>query len=58
MRRMIFLISLLRVDDRLIHGQVAVVWRRYLNVNRIVVANNDILNIIVQIMALKQPLPE
>lgn len=55
---MISLISLLRVDDRLIHGQVAVVWSRYLGVNRIVVANDEILNNEVQIMALKMSIPE
>lgn len=55
---MISLISLLRVDDRLIHGQVAVVWSRYLGVNRIVVANDEILNNEVQIMALKMSVSE
>lgn len=55
---MISLISLLRIDDRLIHGQVAVVWSRYLGVNRIVVANDEILSNKVQIMALKMSVPE
>lgn len=55
---MIFLISLLRVDDRLIHGQVAVVWSHYLGVNRIIVANDEILDNKVQIMALKMSVPE
>lgn len=55
---MIFLISILRVDDRLIHGQVAVVWGHYLGVNRIIVANDEILDNKVQIMALKMSVPD
>lgn len=31
----------IRVDDRLIHGQVALVWSKELNCPRIVVANDD-----------------
>lgn len=27
------MISLVRIDDRLIHGQVAVVWTKHLGVN-------------------------
>ena len=38
------MISMIRLDERLIHGQVAVVWSRYLGVDRIVVANDEILN--------------
>lgn len=34
------MIKLLRVDDRLIHGQVAMVWTSYLQANLLVVANN------------------
>lgn len=34
------MIKLLRVDDRLIHGQVAMVWTSYLQANVLVVANN------------------
>ena len=55
---MISLISLLRVDDRLIHGQVAVVWSHYLGVNRIIVANDEILDNKVQVMALKMSVPD
>lgn len=29
----------IRVDDRLVHGQVALVWSKELNTNRIIVAN-------------------
>ncbi len=52
------MISLLRVDDRLIHGQVAVVWSHYLGVNRIIVANDEILDNKVQVMALKMSVPD
>lgn len=34
------MIKLLRIDDRLIHGQVAVTWTSYLSANCIVVAND------------------
>ncbi|GEN94015.1 PTS sugar transporter subunit IIB [Pediococcus ethanolidurans] len=34
------MISLLRVDDRLIHGQVAVTWTSYLSADTIVVSND------------------
>ena len=51
------MISMIRLDERLIHGQVAVVWSRYLGVDRIVVANDEILNNETQIMALKMSVP-
>jgi mannose/fructose/N-acetylgalactosamine-specific phosphotransferase system component IIB len=35
------MISLLRIDERLIHGQVATTWTRQLGINAVVVANND-----------------
>ena len=35
------MIPSIRVDDRLIHGQVALVWSKELNCPRIVVANDD-----------------
>ncbi len=33
---------LIRIDDRLIHGQVVVGWARALSIERIIVANNSI----------------
>ena len=36
------MISLMRIDNRLIHGQVALVWTKHLGVNRIIVANDDV----------------
>ena len=38
------MIKLLRIDERLIHGQVANQWARQLNVNAIVVANDAAAN--------------
>ncbi len=35
------MISLLRLDERLIHGQVAIKWSRHLSVDRIVVVSNE-----------------
>lgn len=51
------MISLVRVDDRLIHGQVAVVWSKYLGVSRIVVANDDVIKDETQMMALSMAVP-
>ena len=36
------MINHLRIDNRLIHGQVAVVWRQYLNANAIIVCNDKV----------------
>lgn len=35
------MIKLIRLDERLIHGQVAIKWSRHVGVDRIVVANAD-----------------
>lgn len=35
------MIESIRIDDRLIHGQVALVWSKELNTSRIVVANDE-----------------
>ncbi|WP_040535673.1 PTS system mannose/fructose/N-acetylgalactosamine-transporter subunit IIB [Schleiferilactobacillus shenzhenensis] len=34
------MIEMMRVDDRLIHGQVALLWTKQLGLNRIIVAND------------------
>lgn len=52
------MISLVRIDDRLIHGQVAVVWTKYLGVNRILVANDQIVTNDVQKMSLRMAAPD
>lgn len=50
-------IAALRVDDRLIHGQVAMTWTRQLKVDGIVVANDDAAGNNTQKMALKMAVP-
>lgn len=51
------MISQIRVDDRLIHGQVAVVWTKELNTPLIVVANDEAANNDVMQMTLKMAVP-
>lgn len=36
------MIKLLRIDDRLLHGQVAVAWTRSLGIHTIVIANDSV----------------
>lgn len=50
-------ITALRVDDRLIHGQVAMTWTKQLSVQGIVVANDEAANDNTQKMALKMAVP-
>lgn len=50
-------ISALRIDDRLIHGQVALTWTRQLKVQGIIVANDDAAGDNTQKMALKMAVP-
>lgn len=50
-------ISALRIDDRLIHGQVAMTWTKQLRVQGIVVASDDAANDNTQKMALKMAVP-
>jgi PTS system mannose-specific IIB component len=35
------MIKLIRLDERLIHGQVAIRWSKYLGVDRILVLNDE-----------------
>ncbi|MFB6469021.1 PTS sugar transporter subunit IIB [Cytobacillus sp. Hz8] len=51
------MIKLMRIDERLIHGQVAVVWSKQLDVNRIIVADDDVVKNETQMMALKMAVP-
>lgn len=46
-----------RIDERLIHGQVAAFWTNKLSVGRIIVVNNDAIKNEVQKMALKMATP-
>ncbi|OFN08442.1 PTS system sorbose subfamily transporter subunit IIB [Lactobacillus sp. HMSC072E07] len=52
------MIKMLRIDDRLIHGQVAVVWSKNLNVSRIIVVSDAISKNEIQKSALKMAAPE
>lgn len=47
----------IRVDDRLIHGQIAVVWSKYFATNHLVVANDQAAKNEVQQMTLKMATP-
>lgn len=50
-------LSALRIDDRLIHGQVAMTWTKQLKVAGIIVANDDAARDNTQKMALKMAVP-
>ena len=47
----------IRVDDRLIHGQIAVVWSKHFATNHLVVANDQAAKNEVQQMTLKMATP-
>lgn len=51
------MISMMRVDDRLIHGQVAVMWSKELGIQRIIVASDKIASNSIQVSALKMAAP-
>ncbi len=46
-------INHIRIDDRLIHGQVALLWSSGLGINRIIVINDEVANNEVQKAALR-----
>ena len=50
-------IRLVRIDDRLIHGQVATVWAKVTKVNRILVVSDDVAKDILRKTLLKQASP-
>lgn len=52
------MISMIRIDDRLIHGQVALVWSRELNIDRLIVANDRIAENEMQRTVLEMAAPE
>ncbi len=51
------MVKMLRIDDRLIHGQIAVVWSKELGVDRIVVANDQVAKNDIQKATLKMAAP-
>ena len=46
------MIKHLRIDNRLIHGQVAVVWQKYIDAKAIIVCNDKVAGDPIQKMAL------
>lgn len=51
------MIKMMRVDDRLIHGQVAVMWTKELGIERIIVASDQVAANSIQVSALKMAAP-
>ena len=51
------MVELLRVDERLLHGQVAVTWVSNLDISSILIANDDVVNNEMSKMALKMAKP-
>ena len=52
------MIKMLRVDERLIHGQVAVSWSKVLKITHIVLINNEVVKNEIQKMTLKMAVPQ
>lgn len=52
------MIVLARIDDRLIHGQVTVGWSRFLDIEKIVVLSDEIVNDEMQKSLLAMAVPE
>ena len=50
-------ITLARIDDRLIHGQVTTVWSKVANAERIIICNDDVYNDDVRRTLLRQAAP-
>ncbi len=50
-------VFIVRIDDRLIHGQVIVGWARALNLNKIIVANNKLLRDKLKLEMMKLAVP-
>jgi PTS system mannose-specific IIB component/fructoselysine and glucoselysine-specific PTS system IIB component len=51
------MVKLLRIDDRLLHGQVAFAWTKSLGVDAIVVANDDVVQDPLIKMSIKMAAP-
>jgi Phosphotransferase system, mannose/fructose/N-acetylgalactosamine-specific component IIB len=52
------MIKALRIDERMIHGQVAVAWCTTLSVDSIIVANDEVAKDEITIMSLKMVAPQ
>lgn len=51
------MIKMLRIDERLIHGQVAISWSKVLKITHIVLINDEVAKNEMQKMALKMAVP-
>lgn len=51
------MIKALRVDERLVHGQIAMVWSKELKLQGLVIANDEVANNDTQKMALQMAVP-
>lgn len=52
------MIKMLRIDERLIHGQVAIAWSKVLKITHIVLINNEVVKNEIQKMTLKMAVPD
>ena len=52
------MIIMLRIDDRLLHGQVVFMWTKQLNIKGIIVANDELVTDPIQSLAMKLAVPE
>ncbi|WDV25789.1 PTS sugar transporter subunit IIB [Pediococcus acidilactici] len=52
------MIKLVRVDHRLLHGQVAFAWIKYLKVNCVLIANDEVTNDNLRMAALRMARPD
>jgi len=52
------MVTLFRIDERLIHGQIAVKWTRHFGIDRIIVANDQAANNTLVQNTLKMAAPE
>ena len=51
------MIKALRVDERLVHGQIAMVWSKELKLQGLVIANDEVASNETQKMALQMAVP-
>lgn len=52
------MIKMLRIDDRLVHGQVVFIWSKHLDIKGIVVANDELCRNPIQQVAVKMAVPD
>lgn len=57
-KEVIKMIKMLRIDERLIHGQVAVAWSKVLKITHIVLINDEVVKNEIQKMTLKMAVPD